>query len=65
MVILKMGLELETDAIINSIIGGLLLLLLNMFNFDIGVNPWNALVIGIFGIPGLILLIVLKLILAV
>ncbi len=63
--VFKIPVRLIVSIFINSIIGGLLLLLLNMFNFDIGVNPWNALVIGILGIPGLILLIVLKLLLAV
>ena len=63
--VFKLPVRIGLTIFINSIIGGLLLLLLNMFNFDIGINPWNALFIGVFGVPGLVLLIILKLILSV
>lgn len=51
--------------LLSSIIGALGLYLLNFvgqfFSFSIGINPASILTIGIFGIPGFILLIFLKL----
>ena len=52
--------------LINSILGGLLIYLINIiganFNFHIGLNIFTAIFVGILGIPGSILLIILKLI---
>ena len=52
---------------VNAIIGGLLLVLFNFIggflDFAIGLNPINALIVGFLGVPGLILLVVLKLVL--
>lgn len=49
----------------NSILGGILIYVVNliggMFNFHIGLNVVTAIVTGILGIPGVILLILLKL----
>lgn len=49
----------------NSILGGILIFIVNliggMFNFHIGLNVVTAIVTGILGIPGVILLILLKL----
>lgn len=51
---------------LNSIIGIILLLFINSFkqftSFFIGINPVTALILGILGVPGLILIIILKLI---
>lgn len=51
--------------VINSIIGGFLIYLINIigsnFNFHIGLNWWTILCSGILGIPGVILIIILKL----
>ncbi len=51
--------------IANSVIGGLIIFIINliggMFSFHIGLNFFTAIIIGILGIPGAILLIVLKL----
>ena len=49
----------------NSIIGGIIIFLINIvganFNFHIGLNIVTALVVGILGIPGAVLLIILTL----
>ncbi|NLC12043.1 MAG: pro-sigmaK processing inhibitor BofA [Firmicutes bacterium] len=48
----------------NAVIGGLLLLIFNavggFWGLTIGINVITALVVGILGIPGIILLIILK-----
>ncbi|MGI6005242.1 MAG: pro-sigmaK processing inhibitor BofA family protein [Christensenellales bacterium] len=53
----------------NGLIGGLVLLLINWigsaWGFSIVVNPVSALVVGVFGIPGVILLLILKMILRI
>ncbi len=50
--------------ILNSILGGILIFLINLvgniFNFHIGINIFTVICIGILGIPGAILLVVLK-----
>lgn len=52
--------------IVNSILGGAMLYLINliggMFGFYIGLNIFTAIFVGILGIPGAILLIILKMI---
>ncbi len=49
----------------NSILGGILIFIINIignaFHFHIGLNIATSLLVGILGIPGVILLIVLKL----
>ena len=51
--------------ILNSILGAVLIWLINLigagFNFHIGINMITAIFVGILGLPGAILLIVLKL----
>ncbi len=53
--------------LINILIGGLLLVLVNYvgayFNFALAINWISALTVGILGIPGLIILIILHFIL--
>jgi inhibitor of the pro-sigma K processing machinery len=50
--------------IYNGIIGGIMLWFLNIvgsyFGLHIGINPVTALVAGFLGVPGVILLVVLK-----
>lgn len=60
--------KLLIKLIINSVLGAIFLIIFNLtagtfFDFSIGVNPVNALIVGFLGIPGMLLLIVLKLIL--
>lgn len=51
--------------ILNSVLGGLLIFIINLigqlFSFHIGLNVVTSLLVGILGIPGAILLIILKL----
>ena len=50
--------------VLNSILGGLIIYLINvvggLFAFHIGLNYITAVLVGILGVPGAILLIVLK-----
>lgn len=49
----------------NAAIGAILLVVLNFvgsyFDFNLAINPFTALVVGFLGIPGLVLLVLLKL----
>ena len=51
--------------IINSVLGGLLIFIINLigavWNFHIGLNIVTAILVGIWGIPGAVLLVILKL----
>lgn len=48
----------------NSILGGILIFIVNIigsfFNFHIGLNIATAIITGILGVPGVILLVILK-----
>lgn len=50
--------------VINGIIGGIVILIINLvgttIGFTISLNPVSALVAGILGLPGVILLVILK-----
>ena len=52
--------------IVNSILGGILIYIINIlggnFGFHIGLNLLTSIIVGILGIPGAILLIILKII---
>lgn len=51
--------------VFNSILGGVLIFIINLigttFNFHIGLNIFTSILIGILGIPGVICLIIIKL----
>jgi len=53
--------------IVSGLLGALFLVIINLFggifNVTIAINPLSALVAGYFGLPGIVLLFVLKLIL--
>lgn len=53
--------------IFNSILGGVLIYIINVigmnFNFHIGLNLLTSVLVGLLGIPGAVLLIILKIIL--
>ncbi len=53
--------------LINSILGGILIYIINIiganFNFHIGLNIITAIFTGVLGIPGVILLVIIKMIL--
>ena len=56
--------KLITKLIINSALGALLIFIINLvgtsFNFHIGLNVINSIIVGILGIPGAVLLILIK-----
>ena len=66
--LLLITLRLAIRLLINGAIGGFLLWLVNLLGMFVGVylpiNPITALVAGFLGIPGVILLLVLKYVLA-
>ena len=53
--------------IFNSVLGGILIYIINIigssFNFHIGLNVITSILVGLLGVPGAILLIILKIIL--
>lgn len=53
--------------IINSLLGGVLIFLINLiggyFNFHIGLNIITSIFVGLLGIPGAIVIVIIKLIL--
>lgn len=53
--------------VLNSILGGLIIYLINLigglFSFHIGLNYITAILVGILGVPGAVLLVILKIIL--
>ncbi|MGI5848824.1 MAG: pro-sigmaK processing inhibitor BofA family protein [Christensenellales bacterium] len=61
-------LKIILKLVLSGFLGGIILLLINfiggLFSVTIAINPLSTVVAGYFGIPGIILLFVLKLILA-
>ena len=61
-------LKILLKLIISGVLGGVLLYVINLvggiFSVTIAINPISAVVAGYFGVPGIILLLALKLILA-
>lgn len=55
--------------IINSVLGGILIYIINIvgmnFGFHIGLNAITAIIVGLLGIPGAALLVILKIILRI
>ena len=53
--------------IFNSVLGGILISIINIigssFDFHIGLNIFTSILVGLLGVPGAILLIILKIIL--
>lgn len=56
--------KLIKKLLINTVLGAVLLAVFNFigiyFNFYIALNIYSALIIGVLGVPGLVLLIILK-----
>lgn len=59
--ILGKSVKFLTSILINSLVGALILYILQMFIPGIVLSWWSALIAGIFGIPGVILVVVLQL----
>lgn len=57
-------LKIVVRLVINGILGGLAIIVINLvggsFGFTIALNPVSALTAGILGLPGIILLVILK-----
>jgi inhibitor of the pro-sigma K processing machinery len=66
-VLLIIPLKVIPKLIINGILGGILLFIFNLigglFGLNIIINPLNAVIVGMLGIPGVILLLILQTIL--
>ena len=64
--ILLFPIKIIIKLVFNTIIGGAIIYIINLiggtFGFHIGLNIVTSLVVGILGIPGAILLVILKLI---
>lgn len=61
---LKVPFKLAIKLLINGFLGGMVILLINLFgqniDFYIPLNIFSALIVGILGLPGVILIIILK-----
>jgi|LSQX01.3.fsa_nt_gb inhibitor of the pro-sigma K processing machinery len=61
---LKVPLKFAVKLLINGVIGGIVILLINFigqyFDFGISLNIFSALIVGTLGLPGVILLVILK-----
>ncbi|MDD4570560.1 MAG: pro-sigmaK processing inhibitor BofA family protein [Tepidanaerobacteraceae bacterium] len=66
--VLIMPLKIVLKLVYNALIGGIVLLILNFVGGYIGLyialNPITALLVGFLGVPGIIMLLILKYILA-
>ncbi|MCY6485864.1 pro-sigmaK processing inhibitor BofA family protein [Clostridium aestuarii] len=60
-------LKILLKLIANGVLGIILLLIANFIGkylgFSVGINPWTALIAGFFGVPGVIFLIIFKVLL--
>lgn len=65
--LLAMPVKVIGRLLINGVIGGIILFVINMvgslIGFNIAVNAFTALIAGTLGIPGVVLLVLLRLIL--
>lgn len=66
-ILLVVPIRLLIKLLINGLIGGLILFVFNIiggiFGLTITINPLNALIVGILGIPGVVLLLIARFIL--
>ncbi len=62
--VLKVPLKFALKLLVNGLLGGIVLLAINylgqFIDFHISINVFSALIVGILGLPGVILLIILK-----
>lgn len=61
---LKVPLKIALRLLLNSLLGGMVIIVINFLgqyiNFHISLNFFSALIVGTLGLPGVILLIILK-----
>lgn len=62
----KVPFKIILTILINAILGGVILVVFNFiaqyFDYTISINPFNALIVGFLGIPGLILIVIINII---
>lgn len=62
--IISIPIKLIIKLVINALVGGIVLLLINYFGamigFTIDINWLTALIVGIFGVPGVIIVAILQ-----
>lgn len=63
--ILSMPMKLIIKFLINALIGGVVLYVLNLFGVGIVINWITALIVGFLGIPGVIIVAILQFVLHV
>ncbi len=63
---LTVPMKVVLKLIYNAVLGGIAILVINFaggfFHFNIGLNPITAFITGVLGVPGVLMLIALKLI---
>lgn len=63
--ILSLPLKLIVKLLINGLIGGVIIFVINLigsgFNFSLPLEWWSAILVGILGIPGAIILVLIQL----
>lgn len=61
---LKVPIKIALRLLFNSILGGMVIIIINyigqIIDFQISLNIFSALIVGTLGLPGVILLIILK-----
>lgn len=58
--ILSMPMKIIIKLVINALIGGVVIYVLNLFNVGIVLNWITALIVGFLGIPGVIIVAILQ-----
>lgn len=48
--------------LVNSIIGAVVLYVLNLIGFNLPINWFTSIIVGALGVPGVVLLVILKLV---
>ena len=63
--VLSLPIKLIVKLLINGLIGGLIIFVINLigasFNFALPLEWWSAILVGILGIPGAIILVLIQL----
>lgn len=60
--ILTFPIKLIVKFIINSIVGGIILAICAFFGIIVAVNKWMILLTGLFGVPGLVIALIITMI---
>lgn len=54
------SMKIIVGVLVNALLGGLVIWLLNFFGLGIAFNWLNALIVGFLGIPGVVIVLILK-----